>query len=215
MSSITPPPAPDYHFDLPDEEVRRLQKILNSEGGYQYSELEAKLRGIELLELFRMLMDPEADEERRQRQSPGPKMVPPPSPPPEPQAFPIRLDANHAYEVESSLRMLEYELGRVKQFPTSWRWAVVAAYNALGHALVMRRPAEPRDAVHHLLELFDAVTEDMPAIQKSREAIEQLEMLRTTWLPRPIGEWPVRRTGLERLMGAANTSVRQMLSTPG
>ena len=74
MSSTTPlPPAPDdYSFDLADDEVRRLQKILNSEGGYQYSEIEAKYRGLELLQLFRMLMDPKADEERRPRPAPEP-----------------------------------------------------------------------------------------------------------------------------------------------
>jgi len=191
-STTPPPPAPDeYSFDLPDEQVRRLQKILNCEDGYQYSEIEAKYRGLELIALFRMLMDPKADEERRRRPASGPKMAaPPPSPPPEPQAFPIRLDADHAYEVQSNLRMLEYELGRVKQFPTSWRWAIVAAYNALGHALLLKRPAEPRDPLHHLLERFDAVADGMPATQHSREAVGHVEHLRTTWLSRPVSEWP-------------------------
>lgn len=157
-------------------------------------------------------MDPKADDERRQRPFPGPKMVPPPpSPPPEPQAFPIHLDANHAYEVESSLRMLEYELGRVKQFPTSWRWAVVAAYNALGHALAMLHAAEPRDPLHHLLELFDAATGAMPAIQDARATVEQIELLRTTWLTRPTGEWPMKRAGLEQLTSAATALVGHLL----
>jgi hypothetical protein len=203
VSSPTPPPPfPDEGaFQLSDEEIHRLQKILNDEGGYQYSEIEAKYRGLELLELFRMLMDPEADEARRQRPPAGSKMAAPPlSPPPVPQPFPIRLDADHRYEVESNLRMLEHELGRVKQFPTSWRWAVVAAYNVLGHALALKHPTEPRDPSHHLLELFDATALQTPENRDAREAVRQLEVLRTAWLSRPVNEWPLRTVSLAALV---------------
>lgn len=213
MSSATPPPpVPDDHlFDLSDQEVRRLQKILNSEGGYQYSKIEAKYRGLELLQLFRTLLDPKADEERRRHFESGPKMVPrPPSPPPEPEAFPIRLDADHAYEVGSNLRMLEYELGRAKQFPSSWRWAVVATYNALGHALMLRHPAGPKDPLHHLLELFDAATRGKPLIRRSRQSVEQLELIRTAWLPRMMSDWPVTQAQLPQVIRACRETIESL-----
>ena len=215
MSPPTPPPQlPDEGtFQLSDEEIRRLQKILNDEGGYQYSEIEAKYRGLELLELFRMLVDPKADEERRARALSGPKMASPaPSPPPTPQPFPIRLDADHRYEMESNLRMLRYELGRVKTFPSSWRWAVVAAYNALGHALAMRHPVPPRDALHHLLELFDRVAERVPALREKRSAVEQLELLRTTWLQGSVTDWPGSRQELEKILESVATIARPLVN---
>ena len=43
--------------------------------------------------------------------------------------------------MERALKMLAHELHYVKRKPTYWRWALVALYEAVGHALALHRPA--------------------------------------------------------------------------
>jgi len=77
---------------------------------------------------------------------------------------------------------------------------------------MLKHPAEPRDPLHHLLELFDPVAEDTPAIRNARGTVERIELLRTMWLRRPISEWPKERPDLEQLMSASTMLIVRILS---
>lgn len=190
-----PIPHPDS-LELSDDEIRRLQEILNAFGGKQYNFTEAKYRGLELLRLTLMLLDPKGHEHhlRDPLLPPGfPMSPPPPHPAPIPQPFPINLDADHAREIERALRMLEDELRLVKRRPTHWRWALVALYEAVGHTLAQHRPASflLYSGVRQVSKLFDAVAEEHPEIASARKAVEEVDRLRTTWITRAVTAWPV------------------------
>jgi hypothetical protein len=73
-------------------------------------------------------------------------------------------------------------------------------------------PSEPRDPFHHLLEFFDAVATTQPAIADARPALEQLEMLRTTWLPLAAREWPVGPQELRELCTLVSTIAHALMS---
>lgn len=182
---------------LTQERVDQLKSILEKDTGKTLTNDDAWESARNLMRFGAVLLDFSIDQDRKAAGLPPrepkvgvPISIPEPSPP-EPMPFPIRLDVDHRYEVESNLRMLEYELTRVKQFPSSWRWAVVAAYNALGHALAMRHPVLPRDPNHHLLELLDGLVERENARSDRRAAVERLELLRTTWIPLAVTQWPI------------------------
>lgn len=188
-------PHPDS-LELSDEEIKKLQKILNDMGGKQYNEVEAKYRGLELLRLALMLMDPKGYEYHLRHPLPWPGAslpAPPPDPPPTPQPFPIKLDADHPAEIRKWLEMLEHELRFVKRRPTHWRWALVALYSALVHTLAMHRPPTflPYMGIGQLTKLFDAVILERPEIADAREAVEGIDRLRTVWITRAFTQWPV------------------------
>jgi len=69
-------------------------------------------------------------------------------------------------------------------------------YNALGHCLIRRHRVAPKEPLHHLLELFDAMARDLPRIRKARSSVKRLEELRTTWVARGVNDWPVSRKEL-------------------
>lgn len=89
--------------------------------------------------------------------------------------------------------MLEDELKNVTRRPTAWRWASVALYNALGHALAKHRPAnyvdDPRPG--QLVRRFETVAREMPELPQVRASVELVDKLRTTYLPRGVTKWPV------------------------
>jgi len=188
-------PHPDS-LELSDEEIRRLQEILNRPGGKQFNFTEAKYRGLELLRLGLMLIDPKGYEYHLRHPLPfpgNPIPAPPPDPPPVPQPFPIKLDADHPREIQQALEMLAHELRNVKRRPTHWRWALVALYMALGHTLAMHRPPTflPYMGIGQLTKLYEAVAAEHPEIADFRPAVEEIDRLRTTWITRAVTGWPV------------------------
>jgi hypothetical protein len=96
--------------------------------------------------------------------------------------------------------MLHDELRWVKRRPTSWRWALVALYNALGHTLAAHCPASflPYTGIGQLTKLFEAVLAEHPEIADARSAVEEIDRLRTTWITRAVTSWPVDLKGLPR-----------------
>lgn len=194
-------------FDLPEDQVRELQQILEAETGHPWRPLDARFAGIELLDLTAMLLDPVGWSYWRKH---PPLVVPvpeesPPAPPPTPQPFPIKLDADHDAQLRRELRILEDELRWVQRRPSSWRWVTVALYNSLGHALAKHRPADYRDdpGLGQLLRLFDAVAKPRPEIQPHRAAVQEVERLRCTWITRAVREWPAATGELSRVFWTA------------
>ncbi|NOT34438.1 MAG: hypothetical protein HOP12_09740 [Candidatus Eisenbacteria bacterium] len=195
-------PHPDS-LRVSDQQARRLREILNASGDRQYTKLEAKYRGEELLRLTVMLLDPERYKHNLEHPllPPGFPMSPlPPDTPPVPRAFPIKLDADHPREIERSLKMLTDELRFVKRRPTHWRWALVALYEALGHTLAAHRPATflPYTGLDQVTRLFDAVVGENPELPQVRESVGMIDRLRTTYITWGITRWPV---GLNNLPG--------------
>jgi len=208
-------PHPDS-LEISDEQIRRFQEILKHAGAGEVNFTEAKYRGLELLRLFLMLMDPKgyAYHLRHPLPFPGhPIPAPPPDPPPIPQPFPIRLDADHEKEIAQALEMLEDELRNVKRRPTHWRWALVALYNALGHTLAMHRPPTflPYLGIGQLTKLFEAVASEHPEIVDSRAAVEKIDRLRTTWITRAVTGWPVDPGALGTLFRECTRAIHTLL----
>jgi hypothetical protein len=117
----------------------------------------------------------------------------PPDSPRTPQAFPIKLDADHTREIERALKMLAHELRFVKRKPTYWRWALVAMYEALGHTLAEHLPATflPYSGLGQLTKMFDAMAGEHPELPQVRESFEMIERLRTTYITWGVTRWPV------------------------
>lgn len=202
-------------FDLPEDQIRELQRILEADTGHPWRPLDARFAGIELLDLIAMLLDPVGWSYWRKH---PPLVVPvpeesPPAPPPTPQPFPIKLDVDHDAQIKRELRVLEDELRWVQRRPTSWRWAIVALYNSLGHSLAKHRPADYQDdpGPGQLLRLFDAVPKSRPEIRRHRTAVEEVERLRCTWITRAVSAWPIGLEQLSDLMAAALEVIRWMM----
>lgn len=203
-STDATPHAPRSPVGISDEAVAEFQKLMREECGVEMTLEQARKRGSQLVELYRLLLDPEGYERRTTGIAATNHTVYPVDRPraPEPSAFPIPLDRDDIHEIRSNLALVVDELGKTKQRPNSWRWAVVALYNVLGHCLVRRRRIPARDPLRHLMELFDAVAEGDPEMRSYREAVQTLERLRTTWVPYGVERWPIGRADLRRLFGA-------------
>jgi hypothetical protein len=183
-------------LELSDDEIRRLQAILNASGGEQFNFTETKYRGFELLRITLMLLDPKGYEHHLWNPllPPGFPMSPPsPDPAPIPQRFPINLEADHPREIERALKMLAEELRLVKRRPTHWRWALVVLYNALGHTLAARRPATflPYTGIGQLTKMFDAVAGEQPELLQVRDSVKTIDRLRTTYITWGVTRWPI------------------------
>lgn len=157
----------------------------NAGGGKQFNEVEAKYRGLELLRLTLMALDPRGYDYHLRHPIPfsgTPLPPPPPDSPPTPQPFPIKLDADHAWEIKRALKMLADELQWVKRRPTHWRWALVALYETVGHTLAAHRPVTflPYTGIGQLTKLFDVVVGEHPELPQVRESVEEIDRLRTT-----------------------------------
>ncbi len=133
-------------------------------------------------------------------------------PPPIPQPYPIKLDADHPRQIESNLKMVRDELRWVKRRPTSWRWALVALYNALGHNLALHRPASflPYTGIGQLTRLFDAVATEHPEIVSARRAVEEVDRLRTAWITRAVTSWPANPNHLHPIFDACLSAIRTL-----
>ncbi len=171
---------------ISDDEVRKLQKILQDESGREWSFAEARASGQELLDLTCTLMVEGA-------QAPPEAAQAPQDVSPTPHAFPIPFGVDHDREIAKNLAMLQDELRCVNRWPSHWRWALVALYDALGHALAKHRPASflPYLGLGQLTRLFDAVAAEMPELPQVRASVEQIDRLRTGWIIRGPTRWPV------------------------
>ena len=180
---------------LTDEAAGELKDILEEMSGHEWSLEDARQRGLELLRLTFLLMDP-AEYERRVKDpvilNTGVKMqsVVPSRPP---QAFPIPLQGNHMRDLDLKLRQVAHELMSVKRRPTSWRWALVSLYDALGHALALHRPETywPKEDLGQLTALFNAVSAERPELPQVREAVALIDRIRTTFIADGVTRWPV------------------------
>lgn len=206
-------PHPDS-LEISDKEVRRLQQILNSSGGTQYTFDEAKCRGLELLQLTLMASDPKGYEHHLQHAFIPPGLLMPQTPAalPGPQAFPIPLDGDHQAIIERSLKVLTNELRYVKRRPTHWRWALVAIYDALGHTLAEHLPANflPYAGLGQLTRLFDAVAAEMPELPQVRSSVELVDRLRTAHITRGVTLWPVRLGQLPDIFADCERVIRRL-----
>jgi len=199
---MCPGPASDRYFHLSDEDVLEFQRIIAKATGEHLSFEAARLRALELLDLFYLIHDPEGWEQRRSDFIHGydlPRMGSLDTTPVlHPRPAPLDLQADHREKLGRALVMIGNGRHWVRARPTTWRYAVIALYEAVGHALVLTLGVEvpdPGDGLHHLTPLYDA------ALGKGskREAIEQLEVLRTTYLPVAVSNWIVQSKDLPRL----------------
>lgn len=80
--------------------------------------------------------------------------------------------------------------------------------------MIQRRRIPARDPLHHLLELFDAVTEKKPELKTHREAVKTLEVLRTTWITQSINRWPIEKKDLVGTVHGCNEIIGQLQPNP-
>ncbi len=201
-------PHPD-EIPLTDEAIEKLRNILEHTSGHAWTFTDAKYRGKELIRLALLLMDP-AEYARRMKVTPvlNPELKSTaPAPTRAPQAFPIPLQGYHRRDLDLKLQQVAHELASVKRRPTAWRWAVVALYDALGHALAAHRPENfwLEEALGQLTALFDAVAAERPELPQVRDAIHLVDRLRTTFIADGVTRWPVR---LKELPGIFDDCLR-------
>lgn len=77
--------------------------------------------------------------------------------------------------------------------PSARPFRLVAAYNALGHALAIHHPVELKDPLHHLMELFDAFSSEIVELSARRASVAEIEYLRTTYVGYSVSQWPLAR----------------------
>ncbi len=182
-------------FELSDEEVRRFQQIMREESKVELSLEEAKQRGLELLRLTLMLVDPDGYAQRL-KESPVLNrglVTPRVAAAPIPQEFALPFEGDHVRAIEDDLQHLAKKLQLVKRRPTAWRWALVALWDALAHTLAAHRPAgfRPEAGLRELPRLFRAVSEEHPELPQVGQSIEPINDLRTRHITRGVTRWPV------------------------
>jgi len=185
-------------LELSDDQIRKFQRLMRKESRVELSFEEARQRGLELLRLTLMLMDP-AGYERRMKEPPVWNLGPvEPLPLLAPQTIALPLDGDHAQELDLSLQKLAHELELVARRPSSWRWALVALWEALAHALAAHRPGDfrPRGGLGELSRLFLAVSGMYPELPQVGTAIEEIDRLRTRFITAAVTRWPVSRKRL-------------------
>jgi len=194
---MCPSSAPDparWDFGLTDEDVREFQRIVTETTGQVLSFFEAKTQAAELMDLFFLIHDPagwRARQEQLERGTHLARMAPQLPPDPVPFPAPIRLNADHLKEVVEGLAFVKDELHWVRFRPTTWRYAVVGLYTALGHAFVLilgSKAPGPGDGLHHLTRLYQALVGKGTGMP---DAVEQLETLRVSYLSLQVSDWKV------------------------
>ncbi len=194
-------------INLSDERAREFQQLLKEERGLETTLEEAREIAERIIRLYRLLVDPNGVEAAVRRVSseqldyptePRRVFEPPLPPEPEPRPCPILRDADHAKEVHFNLAMVRDELRFVRRRPAHWRWALVALYDALGHALALHCPPEqwPEEGLGQLTRLFDVVATTQPEILPAREAVETVDRIRTNFLRYAVNRWPVSTIAL-------------------
>jgi len=207
-------------LEISDDEVRRFQQIMRETSQVELSFPEAKERGLELLRLTLMLVDPDGYAKRLKEPPVLNRglVTPIASPAPVPAEVALPLEGDHARAIEESLQRLAKELQLVKRRPTAWRWALVALWDALAHALAANRPAgfAPVSGLLELPRLFRAVSAEHPELPQVEQSVETINDLRTRHISRGVTRWPVELKQLpgifldclrvvSRLMTAADT----------
>ena len=195
--------------EISDEEVRRFQQIMRETSRVELTFPEAKERGLELLRLTLMLVDPEGYA-KRLKESPVLNrglVTPDVAPAPIPTEVALPLEGDHARAIDESLERLAKELQLVKRRPTAWRWAVVALWDALAHALAAHRPAGfvPESGLRELPRLFSAVSREHPELPQVEQSIERINDLRTRHITKGVTRWPVE---LKQLPGMFSDCLR-------
>jgi hypothetical protein len=182
-------------LEISDEEVRRFQQIMRETSQVELSFPEAKQRGLELLRLTLMLVDPEGYAKRLKEPPVLNRglVAPPVAPAPIPAEVALPLEGDHARAIEDSLQRLAKELQLVKRRPTAWRWAVVALWDALAHALAAHRPAGfvRQTGLLELPRLFRAVSGEHPELPQVEQSVETINDLRTRHIAKGVTRWPV------------------------
>lgn len=211
------PQIPDpFSLQLTEEAVLELQRILEQETGHSWTLAETRQHGLELMRLTFLMLDPEGFTHWMEN-PPAPigfvLETPVPRPDPVPRPYPIDFDADHEWEIERNLRMVADELKYVKRRPGNWRWAIVALYNALGHALAMHIPTgrRPEPDVGQLMVLFDIVSKTHGSIAPDRYSVLQLNLIRTKWIAEPIARWPIN-AGLSPLFERCEACICALLN---
>lgn len=181
-------------LDLSDGEVRRFQQILREESKLELTFGEARERALEVLRLSLMLVDPDGYA-RRLKEPPAPYhwATTPSMPAPIAQGLALPLEGDHARAIEENLERLGRELRLVRRRPTAWRWALVALWDALAHALAANRPAgfRPEGGLRELPRLFHAVCGERPELPQVEQSVETLNDLRTRHITSGVTRWPV------------------------
>lgn len=181
-------------LDLSDEEVRRFQQIIRDDSSIELTFGEAKERALEVLRLSLMLVDPDG---YAQRMKEAPVLnhwaTTSSMPAPVAQHLALPLEGDHARAIEKNLERLGRELRFVKRRPTAWRWALVALWDALAHALAANRPAgfRPEAGLRELPCLFHAVCGEHPELPQVEQSVETLNDLRTQHISLGVTRWPV------------------------
>jgi len=211
FQSLLPHP---YELKLSDESVLKLQKILERASGKPWTFEDTKQRGLELLRLMLLMIDPDGYA-RRIKELPvlNPELkANPPAPVRAPQAFPIPLQGYHRRDLELNLQMVAHELEFVKRRPTSWRWAIVALYDALGHALAASRPENfwPEESLGQLTALYDAVAAERPELPQVGDAVHFIDRLRTTFIADGVTRWPVNLKELPSIFESCLRVIRRL-----
>lgn len=180
--------------DLSDEDVREFQTIMREESMVELSFEEAKARGVELIRLFRMFMD-RSGHTGAARSSVSERFAPP-----LPEAMMLPVGSDHQAVIKEKLERLEQELRLVKHRPTAWRYALVALWDALAHALVAHRPSgfEMGHGFGALTRLFRAIAAERPELPQVEKSIEAIDDLRTRHIHQGVTRWPV---ALQQLPG--------------
>lgn len=151
---------------------------------------EARERALEVLRLSLMLVDPDGYAQRMKeppvlnRWATAPAM-----PVPVAQHLALPLEGDHARAIEENLERLGRELRLVKRRRTAWRWALVALWGAMAHALAAKRPAGIRAEAgpRKLPRIFRAAGGERPELPQAKRS---MELLNTCGRSASRGEWP-------------------------
>src|ERR1043166_148387 len=182
-------------LEISDEEVRRFQQIMRETSQVELSFPEAKERGLELLRLTLMLVDPDGYAKRLKEPPVLNRGLVPAgfAPAPTPTEVALPFEGDHARAIDESLQRLAKELPIVKRRPTAWRWALVALWDALAHALAAHRPAgfAFETGLLELPRLFRTVSGEHPELPQVDQTVESINDLRTRHLTKGVTRWPV------------------------
>lgn len=205
-SLSSPPLPPLYSSTLTDADVVELQQLLRLHSGLELTLDQARDAGRRILQLTQAIVDPRVFDPN----APSHDVVPsaPPRRNTTPYPVPIPLDRDHPAEVLKDLKLLVGELRQLPSERSSWRWVVIALHGAVGHTLALvlgtGAPRPAPSGLGHLAALYAAARTRWPKLPDCGSELEDLEMIRTRFLPFMVGEWPITRdqliTDVQRLL---------------
>lgn len=156
---------PYSSLQLSPDEIKEFQQLVEQHAGLTLPEADAATLAAQLLQALAVVRD-------AQRQAANP------------------ADAPHDLrEVTLHLRKLRHELELVPEYPSSWRWAVMALHEALTIALQLNVPAAVAD--EPLPALFRRVEQDHPELPQVIRSIELMHRLRTRQIVEGVHRWRI------------------------